>query len=482
MTPGAALAERLSAAEPVRLLREAFAAAGIGEAWLVGGVVRDALLGRPLTDVDLAVGGDAEAAARVASRALGGPRFPLSEDFGAWRALSRDRDVACDVSPLQGETIERDLARRDFALNAVAVPLGGGDPIDPFGGLADAEAGVLRVLGPRAYADDPLRALRLVRLATELEMAPDAETERLTAEAAPRLAEPSGERVFGELRRLLVAPRALDGLELARRLGVLAAVLPEIDALRGVEQSRYHHLDVYGHTMAVLEQQIDLLRPERLAELFGDQAAELGAVLDEPLADGLTRAEALRFGALFHDVAKPQTRGVRDDGRVTFFGHDAAGQELVGEIFERLRVSERLRSHVGALTRHHLVLGFLVHERPLDRAKVYEYLSRCDPVEVDVSVLSCADRLATRGRNAERAIAAHLEVARELIGPALRWHADGPPRPPLRGDELAAAVGIEPGPELGRLIARLSEAVYTGEATTRDEAVALARRLLAAGW
>ena len=205
-------------------------------------------------------------------------------------------------------------------------------------------------------------------------------------------------------------------------------------------------------------------------------------MLDEPLADGLTRAEALLFGALLHDVAKPQTRGVREDGRVTFIGHDAAGQEVVGEIFTRLRASERLRSHVGALARHHLALGFLVHERPLDRAKVYGYLSRCDPVEVDVSVLSCADRLATRGRNAERAIAAHLEVARELIGPALRWHADGPPRPPLRGDELAAAVGIEPGPELGRLIARLSEAAYTGEATTRDDAVALARELLAAGW
>jgi poly(A) polymerase len=481
VTAAETLAERLSAAEPVRVLRATFAAAGI-EAWLVGGVVRDALLGRPLADVDLAVAGDAEVAARTASQALGGPRFPLSEEFGAWRVLSRDRAVAGDISPLQGETIEQDLARRDFALNAVAVPLAGGAPIDPFGGLADAAAGVLRVLGERSYADDPLRALRLVRLAAELGMTPDGETERLTAAAAPRLTEPSGERVFGELRRLLVAPGVLDGLELARRLGVLAAVLPEIDALQAVEQSHYHHLDVYGHTVAVLEQQIELLRPGRLEQLFGEAAPELRAVLAEPLADDLTRAEALRFGALFHDVAKPRTRGVRDDGRVTFIGHDAAGRQVVGEVFRRLRTSERLRGHVGALTRHHLALGFLVHERPLDRAQVYGYLARCDPVEVDVSLLSCADRLATRGRNAERAIAAHLEVARELIGPALRWHVDGPPRPPLRGDELAAALEIEPGPELGRLLARLGEAVYTGEATTRDEAIALARRLLASGW
>jgi poly(A) polymerase len=478
---GPTLADRLLAAEPVRLLREGLAAEGI-EAWLVGGVVRDALLDRPLGDVDLAVAGDAELAARTAARALGGPRFPLSEEFGAWRVLSREREVACDVSPLQGETIEEDLARRDFALNAVAVPLAGGEPIDPFGGLADAEAGVLRVLGPRSYADDPLRTLRLVRLAAELSMAPDAETERLTAQAAPRLTEPSGERVFGELRRLLVAPDVLAGLELARRLGVLAAVLPEIDALQGIEQSHYHHLDVYDHTIAVLEQQIELLARDRLGELFGDAAPELDAVLAEPLADGLTRAEALRFGALFHDVAKPGTRGVREDGRVTFIGHDAAGQEIVRDVFRRLRASDRLGSHVAALTRHHLALGFLVHERPLDRTAIYGYLARCQPVEVDVSVLSCADRLATRGRNAEPAIEAHFEVARELIGPALRWHAEGPPRPPLRGDELAAELGIGPGPKLGRLLARLAEAAYTGEATTREEAVALARGLLASGW
>jgi tRNA nucleotidyltransferase/poly(A) polymerase len=478
----AELADRLAAAEPVRALGEALSAAGI-EAWLVGGIVRDAALGRPLGDIDLAVAGDAGVAAAAVAATLGGPRFPLSQEFGGWRVLARDRAVACDISPLQGETIEQDLARRDFALNAVAVPLGGGAPIDPFDGLADAAAGTLRVLGARAYADDPLRALRLVRLAAELGMAPEAETERLTAAAAPRLTEPSGERVFAELRRLLLAPGVLDGLELARRLGVLVAVLPEIDALQGVEQSHYHHLDVYGHTVAVLESQLGLLAPGGLEQMFGDDVAgRVRAVLAEPLADGLTRGEALRFGALFHDVAKPATRGVREDGRVTFVGHDAAGQRVVGEVFRRLRASERLRVHVGALARHHLALGFLVGERPLDRAKVYGYLSRCDPVEVDVSVLSCADRLATRGRNAERAIAAHLEVARELIGPALRWHADGPPRPPLRGDELAAALGIEPGPELGRLLERLGEAVYTGEATTREQAVELARGLLASDW
>ena len=118
-----------------------------------------------------------------------------------------------------------------------------------------------------------------------------------------------------------------------------------------------------------------------------------------------------------------------------------------------------------------------MHARPLDRAAVYRYLTATSPVEVEVTLLSCADRLATRGRKADEAIAAHLELARELMGAALAWRADGPPVPPLRGHELARELGIAPGPELGRLLARLEEAAFTGEASDREQAVELARSL-----
>ena len=144
----------------------------------------------------------------------------------------------------------------------------------------------------------------------------------------------------------------------------------------------------------------------------------------------------------------------------------------------RLRTSERLSRFVEALTRNHLVLGFLVHERPLDRRQVYRYLKRTNPVEIEVTLLSCADRLATQGRKAEQATQIHLELARELMDAALQWRAGGPPRLPLRGDELARELGIEPGPELGRLLAELHEAAYAGEADTRDETLSAARRLL----
>jgi poly(A) polymerase len=447
----------------------------VSGSWIVGGALRDELLGREVTDIDIAVEADPEGAARELAAQLRGPVFQLSEAFGAWRVVDRRGGRVYDFARLQGHTIEEDLANRDFTVNAMARPLPGGGPtaaagelIDPLGGQADLEARTLRVLGPAAYENDPLRPLRLVRFAAELGFAPDPETERLTTEAAPRASEASGERVFAELRRLLVAPGAVEGLALADRLGLVRAVLPELADLHDVEQSHFHHLDVYGHTLEVFE---------RLITLESEASGELRDVLDEPLADELTRGQALRLGALLHDIGKPATHHVREDGRVTFMGHDRLGQEMVRTICRRLRTSERLCRFLEAVTRHHLVLGFLVHERPLDRRAVYRYLERTSPVEVEVTLLSVADRLATRGKNAERAIDSHLELAEELMPAALEWRRRGPPPVPVRGDELAEELGIEPGPELGRLLDQLAEAAYAGEATERQQAIDLARTL-----
>jgi putative nucleotidyltransferase with HDIG domain len=434
----------------------------------VGGALRDELLGREVADIDIAVESDPEGAARELAAELRGPVFQLSEAFGAWRVVDRRDGRVYDFARLQGDTIEEDLAKRDFTVNAMARPREGGELIDPLGGRADLEARTLRVLGAAAYENDPLRPLRLARFAAELGFAPDPETERLTTEAAARVSEASGERVFAELRRLLVAPGAVEGLAVADRTGLVRAVLPELADLHDVEQSHFHHLDVYGHTLEVFE---------RLIALESEASGEVREVLEEPLADELTRGQALRLGALLHDIGKPATHHVRDDGRVTFMGHDRLGQEMVRTICRRLRTSERLCRFLEAVTRHHLVLGFLVHERPLDRRAVYRYLERTSPVEVEVTLLSVADRLATRGKNAERAIDAHLELAEELLPAALEWRRRGPPPVPVRGDELAEELGIDPGPELGRLLDQLAEATYAGEATDRQQAIDLARTL-----
>jgi poly(A) polymerase len=466
-------------------LDTARAALGDRRAWLVGGALRDRLLGRETADLDIVVEGDTAAAARAISRVGGRAAcFALSEEFGSWRVVGRDGSWQVDVEPLRGESLEQDLALRDFTVNAIAEPLSAGAPIDPLGGIADLRAGRLRMAGPRAFADDPLRVLRLVRLAIELDLIPERQTAGSARAEAGGLREVSPERVFAELRRIVSAPRAREGLELMEALGVTSVVLPELEALRGVEQNRFHHRDVHGHTLEVLDRTIELGAPPaiqspELDRVIGPHRGEVRALLGEPLADELSRGEALRWGALLHDAAKPSTRGVRPgDGRVTFIGHDVRGAELARDVLTRLRASERLRAHVAALVRHHLRLGFLVHEpQPLSKRTVFAYLRACTPVEVDVTLLSVADRLATRGDRAQEAIDAHLEVARNMLGEALRWRSQGPPEPLLRGDELARELAIPVGPKVGELLEALAEARYAGELDTREQALAYARDL-----
>lgn len=460
--------------DPLAVARTALAGAPV---WLVGGAVRDRLLDRPTKDLDLAVRGDVEAAARALARSARAAVFPLSEEFGAWRVVGRDGGWQADLSPLGGETIEDDLALRDFTVNAIAEPLDGGEPVDPTGGISDLSARRLRMVSEQAFARDPLRVMRLPRFACELGLEVDPGTRAAAAAEAPRLRDVAQERVFAELRRVVGATDPLHGLELMHEIGATAAVLPELEELRGIEQSHYHHLDVHDHTLAVLAETVAIERDPAAA--FGDEhGAALTELLAQPFSDELTRGSALRFGALLHDIAKPQTRGVMEGGRITFFDHDRQGAELSRAILTRLKTSEKLRAHVAALARHHLRLGFLVHERPLSPRQVHGYLRRCQPVEVDVSLLSVADRLATRGRKADEAIAKHLDLARELIGPALAWDAGERPIALIRGDQLADALGIARGPRLGELLAELEAAQYAGEVTTREQAVAHARRVL----
>jgi putative nucleotidyltransferase with HDIG domain len=450
------------------------------EAWLVGGAVRDRALGREVADFDVALDGEPRQAARSiaeAARAAGtrAASFPLSEEFGAWRVVAHDHTWQVDVERLRAPTLAEDLALRDFTVNAIAERLDGqGELEDPLGGLNDLRRGRLRLAGPGAFEDDPLRVLRLVRVAVELDLEPDSQAAGAAREQAQGLAQVSTERVFAELRRVIASERVLHGLGLMDELGITRVVLPELSALHGVEQSRFHHLDVHGHTLAVLEQTL-VLQADPGSLLGESRATRLRAFMAEPLSDEMSRGDALRWGALLHDMAKPDTRAVRFGGRVTFMGHDRLGAEQARGLLGRLRTSTRLREHVAALVRHHLRLGFLVHERqPLARASVFDYLHACAPVEVDVTLLSVCDRLATRGAGSQEAIAKHLELAERMLEDALAWHEQGPPKPLLRGDQLAQRLGIAPGPRVGELLAGLVKAQYVGEIGTVEQALGFA--------
>jgi poly(A) polymerase len=459
---------------------------GADGVWIVGGAVRDAALGREIADVDLAVAGDPGAAAKAIGRELGEHAFELSAEFGTWRVTSHGRGWQVDATLLRGESIEADLGERDFTIGAMAVPLGdaaGQDgkagPIDPFAGLADLDRRLLRAVGPRSFESDPLRLLRAARLAAELGLELDPETAALARAAAAHAADPAGERQLSELRQLVGGPDPVRGLALLDELELTAVVLPELAGLRGVEQGPNHHLDVHDHTIAVLEHTLEI--EADLERFAGERAGDVAALLAEPLGDEMSRGTALRFGALLHDIAKPATRS-EQGGFVGFRGHDVAGAEVIGEICSRLRASRRLSQHLCGLALHHLRLGFMIPEAPLPPRRVHEYLRATEPVSVDVTLLTVADRLSARGAGPlarPEMVAAHLSLAREMVAAALDWRRQGPPAPLLRGDELADELGIAPGPKLGELMAELEAAQYAGEIDDRSAAIEHARNWLA---
>lgn len=273
------------------------------EAWVVGGAVRDELLGRPLVDLDVACR-EPERAARAYGRRAGGAPFPLSDRWGAWRVVHDDGRTV-DFTLLAGG-IEDDLATRDFTVNAIAVPLGGGRPVDPFGGRRDLEARTLRAVSESVFADDPLRLLRAVRLEDELAFRLEPETERLVREHAELAARPAGERILDELERL-----SAPGYRRLDELGLLAALGGRVDErLDWADGPRLRLVAVLGESLGRLPISNDLRRFARTL------------LAAEPPADGSPRSihrfrratepwalEALRFlGADEHAEAVRRAR------------------------------------------------------------------------------------------------------------------------------------------------------------------------------
>jgi poly(A) polymerase len=443
--------------------------APLDEAWLVGGSVRDLLLERPVFDIDLVVDDDPALAAKSLARSTGGSPFPLSERHGAWRVVAADHTI--DVARCRG-TLEQDLALRDFTVNAIAIPLTGGEPIDPNGGGDDLAAGLLRAVSETVFDDDPLRLLRLPRIAHELGFEIEQGTARLAADRAPRAAEPSAERIFMEMRRLVGGERPAEALRLADALGVLEVVLPEMTPLRGCLQSSHHQLDVWEHTLHVVEAVADI--GDHPAHYLPAHAERLDAELDRTVGDELSARQALRFAALFHDIRKPQTRR-EADGRIGFMGHDAQGAEAAASILGRWKASNDLIRFCRVLVREHLALGFSIPSRPLGLRVAHRYLRATAPWPGSSVALSLADRLATRGPSSRlRHLRRHTETADEMLALIAELEADRRP-PLLRGDEIADQLGVS-GPAIGRLVELLAEEQAAGAVTSREEALDYVRK------
>lgn len=472
-----ALAQRVQALPLVAQVRAALAAGGVSRAWLVGGALRDLLAGaaRERPDLDVALPGSGETAARSVARDLGGTAFPLDEAEGSWRvALAAGGTV--DLVPLRAATLAEDLAGRDFTVNALAFALLGGEGLlDPLGGRADLAAARLRPCSPRALLDDPLRVLRAYRFGAALNLAFAEELPPLLAEAAPRLCSVSPERVRTELFAVLGLPAPGTSLRAMAKDGVLGALFPFLEAWKGFDQGSYHDYDLWEHSLRAAETAGALARnPEGLP-----RPDALSRHLDEEWEAGISRRALLVFVALFHDVAKPETATTDRTGggeRRRFLGHEVRGGQRVRRLLAELRVGRRTAAAAQRLAAAHLRLFQLAAQVPPTRRARLRYLKDLGREVPEALLLSLADELATGP--APRCLAAVRRAAEEVL--ELFWEQrEARPVPPLlRGRDLVDRLGVAPGPRVGELLRRLEEAERAGEVQNRRQALALARRLV----
>lgn len=477
--------------DPLEAARAYFRAEG-SPAYVVGGRVRDALLGRPTIDTDVAVPSGAGAHARAIARAFGGAFVDLDPERDIARVAWAD--AALDVSRFVGPSLETDLRARDFTVNAMAVALGDDLPPapgrlhDPTGGRADLVARLLRMTAPAALEADPLRLLRAVRLGCELSFGIEPATREAVRARAAMAARPAPERRRDELLRILAAD-PVGGTRDLDALGLLEAVLPELAACRGISLGPERAEDVLGHTQSVLER----LEEVRTA-LLGGRPTGIPSALLAPLAehaDGLRahfatdvgptgRWPALFLAAALHDAGKARARAGEEPGRGSFPDHAHHGADVAETAAGRLRLSRAERAYLAR------VVGG--HPRPLalgrsggpSRRDVYRYFLDLGAAGVDVVVLSVADNAAKPVR------ASGWDALADTLAALLRaWFVERAewvdPPPLVSGDEVAAALDLEPGPAIGRILAGLREAQAVGEVSDRAAALDLAARLQAEG-
>jgi putative nucleotidyltransferase with HDIG domain len=447
--------------------------------WLVGGAVRDLRLGRTLRDIDLALPGGSGAAARRLADRLGGAFVPLGEPHGMARVvLAGPPPLHVDLADLRGPTLADDLAGRDVTIDALAVDLhellrGPARIEDYTGGLGDLAARRLRACRPTALADDPVRVLRVLRLAYELDFAIEPATEMLARAAAPMLATVSAERVRDEVTRVLRLPRSAPAVRRADGWGALAVALPEIEAMRAAGQSAPHHFTVWEHSLHALEAADTLLADLRI---LAPHDARVAASFAEPLRGDLTRREVWKLAVLLHDVAKPETRSVDADGRTRFIGHDRIGAERVAAIAVRLAWPARATEVLAKLVRHHLRPMHLGMLDAVTRRARYRFHRDVGEEVPALVCLTIADAAGTDGRAPARVyrgetralldslLAGEEPAAREAVEPPL-----------VRGGDVMALLGLPPGPAVGRWLRHAREAQALGLVRTPDEAVAWLR-------
>jgi tRNA nucleotidyltransferase/poly(A) polymerase len=463
--------------------------------YLVGGAVRDAMLGKPIHDMDFVLPGGTMNAARKIARVLNGAFYPLDEERETARIVltgTGNQRVFLDFASFRGPDLESDLQGRDFTINAMAVDIRQPESLlDPLGGAYDLRSRLIKACSPRSFKDDPLRIIRAVRFAAALNFHIDPGTRQVMRKAVPLLDRVSFERVRDELFRILDGPQPYTSIRALEMLGVFPIVLPELTPMKGVEQSPPHQRDVWNHTLSVMQKLDDILAA-LAPEYTQDAAANLSlglAVLHlgryrtqigEHLQTSLNPERSLRsllfFAALYHDAAKPMTRTVEESGQIRFLRHEQEGVTLAERRGRELKLSRVEVERLKTVIRHHMRPAQLSRDQEkLTRRAIYRFFRDAGPSGIDICLLSLADFMGKY----DQALPTDqwvklLEVVKELMESWWEYPQErvSPPTV-LNGTEIMDLFNLEPGPFIGELIDAVREAQAVGKVETREDALAL---------
>ena len=472
------------------------------ESYIVGGMVRDLVMGRVTADIDIAVAGDALAIGQEIAEHLNAHCVVLDDENGVVRLLPRKDEAGeeqgwqADIATLQGNLAE-DLGRREFTINALAIDLSKinltipgrveAEIIDPLDGLGDIKKQIIRGVHPEIFRKDAIRLLRGVRLAADLGFSIEPETEALIERDHDLIKTVAGERVREELLRLLALDDSYQTIVYLDKLGLLTAVIPELAATRDVDQPREHTWNVFHHSARSISALDFILRHS------GWEFSDNNVLAEIPLDDTIkkyfetkvsplsTRRVLTKLAALLHDIAKPQTRMVNEFGKIRFYGHPQEGAPVAAAILERLRFSTREIKFVETVVRYHLRPVQMTEDgaAPTRRA-VYRYFRDLGEAAIATLYFSLADHLATRGPNLEKDNWDwHVGVVAGLIAEHEKEPATAASPALLDGHDLQREFGLKPGHRLGELLEELREAQAAGEITSKQEALDYVNKLMA---
>lgn len=462
--------------------------------YLVGGAVRDALLGYSSHDLDFVLRQDSLKIARKLADALGGAYYTMDEDFEVGRVVLVDaagiRQVM-DFVAMQGESLEEDLRKRDFTINAFAVALNDlSSVIDPLGGVEDLIKKRLRACSPESLLQDPVRVLRAVRMSASYTLAILPETRALVGPAVQLLGQVSAERLRDEFLKVLDAPNQAASLRVLDIFGVLEHIIPEVVEMKGVTQSTPHIYDVWEHslhTVQAMDQVLQLLDEEYvhdnefggdllsglLSQRLGRYREQISTHLNTDLVPDRPYRPILFLAAFCHDFTKPRHRTVEESGKIRFIGHESSGAQLIAERGNALRLSRAEIQRLTRILQGHMRPWQLAKEGgPPSRKAVYRFWRDTGPAGVDIVLLSLADLIGIYGHTLPQEILQnHLDVIRRLL--EAYWEAPEQVDPSvyLDGKQIMELFDLQPGPKIGELLEALREAQAVGTVQSRDQAV-----------